>query len=137
MTTEQRHRGELFIASRMDTPFEWGVHDCGLFVADFIFETTGVDYAADIRYKYSDQAGAVKAFQEISCAGVTGYLRRKASIHQWESVTPETARWGDVGILRNGRDSACICIGAEVIAAGQDRLITKPRSMASHLWRAI
>jgi hypothetical protein len=135
MTKNQRQIGEAFIAERLNTPFRWGGHDCGLFVADFLLATTGVDFAEPVRGKYSDAGGALKTFQAIPAEGLAEFMRWTAIRFHWVVVTAETAEWGDVGILRNRRESACICIGPGIIAAGQKRLITKPRALASQLWR--
>ena len=136
MTNAQRQIGEEFIASRLDAPFRWGQNDCGLFVADFLLAVTGVDYAEPVRGKYIDAVGAIKAFNSIPVSGIVGFMEWTAARYHWEPVTMMDAQWGDVGILRNARDSACIVIGADVISTGHDRLIAKPRSIASQLWRA-
>lgn len=54
------------IEENRNKPFEWGQHDCGLWLASCLIVTTGQDFAADIRGKYKSAAGAIRAMKKAS-----------------------------------------------------------------------
>jgi hypothetical protein len=60
---EQLHR---LIRARWDTPFQWGVNDCGTFAADVVLAMTGVDIAADVRLTYYDEDHARDALRSAA-----------------------------------------------------------------------
>lgn len=52
-------------------PFEWGVLDCMIGPADFVWKRTGIDGAAHLRGQYHDAK---------SCNRLTGYLKNPLGV---------------------------------------------------------
>jgi len=78
-------------------PFEWGVCDCCLVVADWVWRVKGQDPAAHIRGMYDDV---------VSCERLTGFIRHPVDAIEACAQTigglprVETAGKGDIAILR-------------------------------------
>lgn len=124
-----------FVRARARTPFRWGRHDCALFAADWILESTGHDPAAWFRGRYEDALTAQAALRDfLAERGVkisgeadlseNGFLFS----HYLESVAWEilgrpldcvlSAQRGDVVGVRDHRDRLAlgVCLGASVVA---------------------
>lgn len=90
-----------YIQRTIGTPWEWGVCDCTIWVADWVLSQTGIDPAAALRGSYATEAEA-DALVAGDLAGVVdaqGVLTRT-----------DAPRLGDVGvILVGGREVAAIC----------------------------
>lgn len=124
-------RLQALVQSRLAAPFEWGKHDCCLFVCDAIEAITGHDPAADLR-GYSTEREAARILREHG--GVLGLAEARAGA----AVPVLAAQVGDVGLLPlGGRDTLALCGGAHWLAPGPHGLITLPLDAASDAWRAV
>jgi len=86
--------------------FEWGHHDCSMFVANAVLEMTGTDPAAIYRGTYSDAEGALKILEERG--GITG-------VGDWafgDRVPALSLQRGDVAAILNGEGQEAIGIVA-------------------------
>lgn len=52
------------IKEQRDRPFEFGYHDCAMWVAGCVYKITGVDHASHVRGTYSTPEGAYKAIRK-------------------------------------------------------------------------
>jgi hypothetical protein len=86
-------------------PFEWGTHDCSLFVAGAVLAQTGVDIAEPFRGKYTDKTGAAQALRVYGA----GTLQRTFNNIFGKSKHVAQAKRGDV-VLHAG--AVGICCGA-------------------------
>ncbi|MEI8396433.1 MAG: hypothetical protein WCF85_16995 [Rhodospirillaceae bacterium] len=126
-------RLDRFLAERRDRPFAWGVHDCSLFVLDWIEQATGTR-PFDPRGLYHDQSEAAVLLHKhwntddlITVA--TGLLGQPL-------VTSMLAGRGDV--LAFQRDKGVwlgLCVGSVGVAVGRRGLVTLPLSLAIYGWR--
>lgn len=57
---------ETIVTGRMETPFEYGTHDCCLFAADCVLAISGVDIAEAYRGKYTDAVSAFALIQTVT-----------------------------------------------------------------------
>jgi hypothetical protein len=85
-----------FCSQRMRAPFEWGNHDCAIFVADCIKETTGEDLAAECRGKYDSKETATALLWDLVGAGLEQYAEHIAELHGMKEVDIYYAQRGDM-----------------------------------------
>ena len=121
------------------TRFEWGKHDCALFVADAVLLLTGDDYAEPFRNKYTNQRGAYKILKKL-----TGADDWRDGLAQWmgmtglEAIEPEYAQRGDV-VLANTDDGPALAVvgnpGTMAYAAAPKGLSEFPVVLAERGWR--
>lgn len=115
-------------------PHAWGSHDCGLWLASCLIVTTGQDLAADIRGRYSDAKGAVRAMKKA--AGVLtpeafaesrmGAPKPAVFAMPGDGVAADLAELGVTGGERQIGLSLGICLGALSWFAGEDGLVSFP-----------
>lgn len=84
-----------YIASKNNTPFEWGVFDCCIFASECVKIKTGLDLYADYRGKYNDEASAQTVQKQI------GYIEEVLDKH-FERISVDFIRRGDVVMFENG-----------------------------------
>jgi hypothetical protein len=115
-------------------PFEWGQHDCGLWLASCLIVTTGRDFAADIRGKYSTATGAIRALKKAE--GVTtpedftearlGPRKPAALAFPGDGVAADLQELGVTGGERQFGLSLGICNGAVSWFVGETGLVELP-----------
>lgn len=112
----------LFLTRGTMLPFDWGRHDCALFVADWIAERRGFDPAEDLRGTYRTRRGCGRLLLRRGglATVVAAALRRL-------SPTAEPVP-GDVGIVetREGPAMGIFC-GADRWACRAERGIVTVR----------
>lgn len=124
-------RLQAAIAARQHRPFEWGRHDCCLFVCDCIEAMTGRDPAADVR-GYSTDREAARLVREL------GGMRSIGGQRFGAEIAPGLAQVGDVGLVEyDGRESLALCGGSHWVAAGAVGLAVLPMSAAIAAWRCV
>lgn len=132
----QRHRDwqsrlQACLAERRLRAFEWGRHDCCLFVCDCIEAMTGHDPAADVR-GYSTEREAARLVKKL------GGMRGIAGSRFGEEVPVLMAQVGDVGLIEiEGRESLALCGGTHWLAPGLDQVESLPLSAALSCWRCV
>lgn len=131
----QRHRDwqsrlQACLAERRLRAFEWGVHDCCLFVCDAVQAMTGHDPAADVR-GYRTERDAARLVKRL------GGLRAIGAARFGAEIAPALAQTGDVAlVVVDGRESLALCGGGHLLAPGLEQLQTLPLSSAIAAWRA-
>ena len=98
-----------FLREHRQAAFAWGTNDCCTFAANAIESFTGVDLAADVRGKYSDQASAFALIRTITGAGqdpatavgdAAAYCAKRYGLEEWSH--PLLAQRGDLVVVENG-----------------------------------
>lgn len=122
------------IRENRNKPFEWGQHDCGLWLASCLIVTTGEDVAADIRGQYNSAAGAVRAMKKF--AGVItpeafaearlGPPKPAVLAFPGDGVAADLAALGVTGNERQIGLSLGICNGAVSWFASETGLVELP-----------
>lgn len=103
-----------FLAESRDRSFTWGEFDCILFSMSAVEAQTGIDHAAEYRGRYSDKAGAAAI---LKAQGKGTLLRTlDATLPRRK---PSRARRGDLVWFEG---SVGVCIGAEALFVGEERL---------------
>jgi len=106
--------------------FQYGEHDCALFVADLIQVMTGEDLAAEFRGQYSDRKSALKALKKIGA----GDLRETITAKLGDPIPLSLAMRGDVVLAKadGGEEVVAMIIDYQAVAAatgGYQRLSQK------------
>lgn len=96
-----QRRLDTLLQSSQGVVFQWGEYDCGMFVARWIRELTGVDVAAAYRGTYSTEAGADAVFLS-GYSDLGSFAAAIAAAHGMTEVAPNFARRGDVVWVNNG-----------------------------------
>lgn len=118
------------IAEFNDKPFAWGTHDCCTFAADCVLAMTGIDHLAAHRGSYKTAAGAARRLAKVGGieAGMIALLG--------EPIAPALAQRGDVVCFTSPLgDTAGICMGTHIAAAGENGITHTPMVQAYKVWR--
>src|SRR5947209_16908263 len=91
----------MLVQSSESVVFQWGQYDCGMFVARWIREVTGIDVAGAIRGTYNSEATADAVFLS-GHPDLGSYAAAIAMAHGMPEVAPNFARRGDVVYVNNG-----------------------------------
>jgi hypothetical protein len=122
---------DLYIAQEMRKPFAWGQDngDCLLFVAGWGLALNGIDFAANLRGRYSDEAGARRAIEGEG--GPVAFFDRVAGARR----DPENCTRGDVGLMPFGDwYLGAICTGARWVLRGGSGGIRNIRRPPEFAW---
>lgn len=115
--------------------FEYGVMDCGLFVAGAIAAMTGVDVAADLR-GYRNRLEAFEAIRRVcgrkSMGAIADHLALRFEIPQ---IGVLFATAGDPVQSRTGRLGIVAMHGTEILTPAKDGLLRLPLEHAMRAWR--
>lgn len=89
-----------YIQRTIDTPWEWGVCDCTMWVADWVLSQTGIDPAAALRGTYATEAEA----EALVAGDLAGVVDAQGVLTRTDAPRP-----GDVGVITvSGREVAAI-----------------------------
>lgn len=123
----------IFLEERRTMPFAWGPNDCITFGIDAVQAITGV------RVREVTWTSAVEAMREIDREG--GLERAISSALGTPHDNWRRSRRGDV-VLTGSNELAAdeggpvmVCIGAQLVGPGADRMQALPVSMARKVWR--
>lgn len=120
-----------FIEERRAMPFAWGSNDCCLFASDWIRRACGVDFAEDLRGRYSSAIGARRVLSRFG-----GVLEIAKSLAGLEQVPSATVRRGDVVAFEmQGGHALGICCGDIAALVGKQGLVFPRIENASAAWR--
>ena len=117
--------------------FVWGKNDCALFVANCLEILTGVDYAKDYRNLYTTEEGAIKALQDIGQGSLKKTFAHLANSKGWKPVKPSFAQRGDMVlfVLEGNHTMGIVHLdGLNIVALGEQGLITRPLEEAQIIW---
>lgn len=119
------------LAERTLRAFEWGTHDCCLYVCDAVLAMTGRDPAANVR-GYSTEREAARIVKQLGGMRAIGAARFGAEI------APALAQIGDVGLIEiEARESLALCGGVHWLAPGLDQVEVLPFTAAVAAWRCV
>lgn len=112
-----------------EKPFQWGSHDCCTFAADCVLAITGSDKMSRYRGGYKSAKSAARKLE------AAGGLEAALTFELGDPVAPLMAKRGDVVCFTSALgDTAGICIGATIAAAGLDGITYTPMSQAFKSW---
>jgi len=116
-----------------DIKFEYGTHDCFLFVCDIVKNMTGKDYAS--KYRYKNEFGALRLIKKLG-----GFDRAMIKIFG-ELHPPWSAVYGSpvlVGRAITEQDSVGAALGifdgSQVVCLSDDGLIDVPVLACRGCW---
>ncbi|PAJ71977.1 hypothetical protein CJF42_23710 [Pseudoalteromonas sp. NBT06-2] len=112
-----------FLAERENMPFEWGEHDCCLFVCDWVLCASGKDLGSSFRGKYRTKKGAFKQLFKHGLNDVESIF--KASLNT--PINPLYAKRGDIALVEHHDElvGGIIYIN-QVMCVGETGLVTLP-----------
>lgn len=100
-------RVAAFLEHASARPFQYGAHDCALFIADWGRDLTGEDGAAALRGRYKTKLGCARVLKREG--GLIAVVERCALTIGMQQVA--TPRAGDVGVIMaktvRGDEHAC------------------------------
>ena len=130
------------IDSARETPFQWGTHDCCLFVCNCIAAIFEIDPAENFRGRYDTRTGAYKRMSEFVGGGagagdlVEATAKRICRHYGASVVPPATAGRGDVVLLNDAHgDMLGIVWSGAIYVVAEDGLTTRPLSAIERAWR--
>lgn len=127
-----RVRLDAYFAMVVGTPFQYGRHDCALFVAGAVEAMTGSDPAAPWRGRYTTLEGGLKALRKAA------YLTPLELVGDlFAPVAPALAQVGDIAQLdvEGGLPALGIVAGEVVAVLRPEGLGWVPRMLAVSAWR--
>ncbi|SHO58804.1 DUF6950 family protein [Vibrio quintilis] len=125
-----------FLDPYLDRPFQTGVNDCALFVADWVKQLTGDDFAAPFRGHYQTDLGSARLIKKQGYRDLADLVISTLDSHCQRREFPALAQRGDVAWLDNqGRMLCGIVAACGVIAIGTDGLISLPISAVKIAWQ--
>lgn len=121
-----------FIAKSRARPYEYGRHDCLLFIADAVRAITGKDHARGHRGKYKNETGALRRLKSL------GHDRPEELLDKLFKEKPVGfAQRGDIVLASDGIPA--VCMGAFAVSVGQEGyqegLVRVPRSDWVKAWK--
>jgi hypothetical protein len=124
-----------FLARASRTPFAWGVHDCCLWLGDWLVARGHPDPVAAFRGRYSTPLGAHRLAK--AHGGVAGIVAAQAEAAGL--LRTPCAQAGDVGVVRvvtpQGEEPAGgLCTGPRWAVLGVTGLIVAPMPLLA-AWR--
>lgn len=112
-------------------PFVWGTNDCGQFPGRCVAAITGANPWAATAGTYSDEAGAMAILAAMGVDDMDGFAAHYLTryVNDAGLDAPFMALTGDLGIVvRNGKKSLTVCLGAHCATPGIRCLMMVPRS---------
>jgi len=119
-------------ASKLRTPWAWGVHDCVIFAADCILAMTGEDLAEDFRGRYDNESEAWATLASIGHNDLGSLVASRLP-----DIEPRDAGRGDVVLMAGEQgDFIAICDGRTAVGPKAPRGINhNPMVAATRAWR--
>src|SRR6185437_16001334 len=125
-------RLEQFLRESSTEPFQYGRHDCCVFVANAVLAMTGRDLAADVRGRYRSRKEALALAQDR-----TGTRSIRALIEtllcDLPEVAPRMAQRGDIVLVKRASDVSLGLValnGKEILAASRGGFVHLSMSRA-------
>ncbi|WP_299494959.1 hypothetical protein [uncultured Shewanella sp.] len=131
------HRLITFIDSNRHREFNWGEHDCCLFIADWIMARGDRadlgDIGADYRGQYTNALGAMRAIKAAGFTDLTALFDALLGPH----VPPLLCRRGDVVLIKpelTQEIALGIAGGDGVWALSQNGVVSLPANSIQYGW---
>ena len=120
-----------FIEDRRGWDFDWGVHDCCMFAADWVMAATGRDPALHFRASYWNAKGAADTLRMY---GGIAQIVDDGGFVRWQA--PGMAQRGDVALVTNEkRELLAVVDGTQCVAPGRHGLVWLPLADAAVAWK--
>ena len=128
MTIKRRNdwpeRLAAYFEANRDTPFEFGVHDCGLFACGAVDAMAGTTLASELRGQYQDADGERSALEAI--VRVCGI----------PAIPVKMARRGDIALCETSEGMTVMVVdGPLAYGPGELGIRTIPLSQCIAAWR--
>lgn len=121
---------QAHIKERYRRPFQWGVQDCALFAADWVFVCTGVDPAIRYRGTYDSAISAMRLLAD------TGGLAGLAQVHLGDEIVVQMASVGDIGLAAYNNSASLVIFGGSAwYGPAKEGITHLPSSMVKRVWR--
>jgi len=117
--------------------FEYGVLDCGLFVADAIAVMTGTDVARPLRGNYHSRAEAFHLMRALCGRAALDTLASNiASAYHLREIEPPFAGRGDAVVIGRGRGSrlGLVSLQGELLTPYEAGILRLPIVHATRAW---
>lgn len=116
--------------------FEWGKHDCCLFVSDAIVAMVGRDPASEFRGKYDSKESGYALLEQLYQGGVKQMAERIADEMGFPVIALTHAQRGDVG-LRNdpAGETLGLCLGSRWGFLTEEGMRYLPVDIITQAWR--
>lgn len=127
-----------YLESVKGEPFEYGKHDCALFVCTGIETMTGVDPAKPFRGKYKTQRDAYSALKHFAGGGLKETIvKQLEENYHCARILPAMAQRGDAVLSAMGGNDTFGIVGLDgkAVFAGPDGLVIDPPCVNHHAWR--
>ncbi len=128
-------RLQVVLSTFAGRPFEYGFHDCALFVCNCVREMTGEDPATAHRNRYKDRKGALGILNGCSLELTAEQIALALGA---DEVRPLFAQRGDVVLVDTDQGLALAIVdltGEKAVGAGPDGLVFWKLSTARRAWR--
>jgi hypothetical protein len=112
-----------YLAKHLQTPFEWGKHDCVLFANGWAVAATGIDYLAGYP-TWSSEREARRLL--VSMGGLEALLDK-----HFTRINPNLAPDGALALCDSGLR---LVSGAHIVGPGETGLIYRNRTDATCAW---
>lgn len=106
-------RLSAYLAERRRMPFEWGSHDCAMFVSGAIDAVTGDDPASVFRGTYDSEYGAARTLSEAGYQSPSDVVDVSLS-----AIAIGFAKRGD--IVENSDGSLGVVVGKDAVFVGDN-----------------
>ena len=121
-----------YMAEVWDTPFEWGVFDCFLFVGGAVKAMTGASFVDEVRGKYTDMDSALELCKIHGYQSPLDFLAR--NFERNESILSSSR--GDIMVVKeDGELLLGICQGERIYLAGPTGIVTTTLDNAKRSYR--
>lgn len=125
-----------FLKDYQHRPFETGVNDCALFVADWFRVLTGNDLAKSFRGKYSTDLGSARLIRKLGYQNLTDFIETTADNNAHRLQEPALAQRGDIVWFKSRNIHLCgIVVSGGVAAISQHGLVVLPITGIVTAWR--
>ena len=117
----------------MDTPFQWGVHDCALFVAEMTDAQMGTKIAATIRDQFADRQGATAFLRQHGHDGLVAMIQS----YLGKPIPILRARRGSIVAINDDGRWCCGVVWRQGTAhyLKEEGLVVLPLTAAELAWR--
>ena len=124
-----------FITDHHTQGFEYGKHDCCLYVCDAVLAMTGVDMAEDFR-GYDEKSFEKLLKDNKGVGGIAIQMAKKLNLHK---IPVSFAQRGDVVYLKDSEEQSVLGIvsmnGRDVYVATNIGVTEYPLVHCNHAWR--
>lgn len=118
-----------YLSSVYQTPFKYGVFDCGVFSSEAIEAMTGADLASQFRGRYTTRKEALK---------LVGTMEQVAERSGLKPVPVVFGQRGDLAVIRSGVKSSLGIVslhGNDVLSPGKDGLMRVEMNQVTKVFR--